>query len=259
MEIEFRLDGPEGAPLLVLSNSLGTTWAMWQEQLPALTPHFRVLRYNTRGHGRSAVGQQPVTLERLGQDVIALLDHLDVERASFCGISLGGLTGMWLNRHAPERFHRIVVANTAARIGQEEGWRQRAARVREQGMAPVAESAADRWFTPAFLHSNPEVVYPLIEQLAATPAEGYAACCDALAVAELHDDLTHMSRPMLVIAGEYDPVTTPRDAETIVLNAPHAHVLILPASHLSNVACAAAFNQHVTTFLTAGAAHELNH
>lgn len=259
MEIEFRLDGPEGAPLLVLSNSLGTTWAMWQAQIPALTQHFRVLRYNTRGHGRSAVGSQPVTLERLGQDVIALLDHLDVERACFCGISLGGMTGMWLNRHAPERFQRIVVANTAARIGQEAGWRDRAATVREQGMDPVAQSAADRWFTPAFRQNNPEVVYPLIEQLAATPAEGYAACCDALAMADLRDELTEMPRPMLVIAGESDPVTTSRDAEAIVVDAPHAHYLVLPASHLSNVACAAAFNQHVITFLTAGAEHELNH
>lgn len=259
MEIEFRLDGPEGAPLLVLSNSLGTTWAMWQAQIPALTQHFRVLRYNTRGHGRSAVGSLPVTLERLGQDVIALLDHLDVERACFCGISLGGMTGMWLNRHAPERFQRIVVANTAARIGQEAGWRERAATVREQGMDPVAQSAADRWFTPAFRQNNPEVVYPLIEQLAATPAEGYAACCDALAMADLRDELTQMPRPMLVIAGESDPVTTSRDAEAIVVDAPHAHYLVLPASHLSNVACAAAFNQHVITFLTAGAEHELNH
>lgn len=259
MEIEFRLDGPEGAPLLVLSNSLGTTWAMWQAQIPALTQHFRVLRYNTRGHGRSAVGSQPVTLERLGQDVIALLDHLDVERACFCGISLGGMTGMWLNRHAPERFQRIAVANTAARIGQEAGWRERAATVREQGMDPVAQSAADRWFTPAFRQHNPEVVYPLIEQLAATPAEGYAACCDALAMADLRDELTQMPRPMLVIAGESDPVTTSRDAEAIVVDAPHAHYLVLPASHLSNVACAGAFNQHVITFLTAGAEHELNH
>ncbi|POZ19352.1 3-oxoadipate enol-lactonase [Lelliottia aquatilis] len=259
MEIEFRLDGPECAPLLVLSNSLGTTWEMWQAQIPALIQHFRVLRYNTRGHGRSAVGSQPVTLERLGQDVIALLDHLDVERACFCGISLGGMTGMWLNRHAPERFQRIVVANTAARIGQEAGWRDRAATVREQGMDPVAQSAADRWFTPAFRQHNPEVVYPLIEQLAATPAEGYAACCDALAMADMRDELTQMPRPMLVIAGESDPVTTSRDAEAIVVDAPHAHYLVLPASHLSNVACAAAFNQHVITFLTAGAEHELNH
>lgn len=259
MDIEYRLNGPEDAPLLVLSNSLGTTWEMWQAQIPFLTQHFRVLRYNTRGHGRSAVGQLPVTLERLGKDVIALLDHLDVQRACFCGISLGGMTGMWLNRHAPERFHRIVVANTAARIGQEAGWRERAATVRAQGMNPVAESAADRWFTPAFRHSNPEVVYPLIEQLAATPAEGYAACCEALAMADLRDDLTQMPRPMLVIAGESDPVTTSRDAEAIVVDAPHAHFLILPASHLSNVACAAAFNQHVITFLTAGVEHELNH
>lgn len=256
MDLEYRLDGPSDAPLLVLSNSLGTTYGMWEAQMPAFTQHFRVLRYNTRGHGRSSLPSGGVSLASLGNDVIALLDRLGVEQAHFCGISLGGMTGLWLNRHAPERFHRLVVANTAAKIGEPEGWRQRAALVRQQGMAPVAGTAADRWFTPAFRQRHPEAVQPLIDALGETSPEGYAACCDALAHADLRDDVQAMPRPMLVIAGDEDPVTTLRDAERLVEDAPQARCLALPASHLSNVACAGAFSQHVTRFLTAGAQHE---
>lgn len=256
MDLEYRLDGDSTLPLLVLSNSLGTTWEMWQAQLPALTQHFHVLRYNTRGHGRSPLAQHDLSLATLGQDVISLLNHLGVERAFFCGISLGGLTGLWLNRHAAGRFHRLVVANTAARIGETNGWLQRANLVREQGMAPVAASAADRWFTPAFRQAHPAVVESLVTTLAHTPTEGYAACCEALARADLRDEVPAMQRPMLVIAGEDDPVTTTHDAEWLVVEAPHAHYLALPASHLSNVACAEAFSQHVISFLTTGAEHE---
>lgn len=254
MDLEYRLDGPQDAPLLVLSNSLGTTWQMWQAQMADFTRHFRVLRYNTRGHGRSPLAERGITLDTLGQDVIALLDHLDVERALFCGISLGGMTGLWLNRHAPSRFSRIVVANTAAKIGEAKGWLQRAATVRQQGMAPVAGGAAERWFTPAFRESNPGVVQLLVDGLADTPKEGYAVCCEALAAADLRPDVAAMLRPMLVIAGEEDPVTTVNDAEWIAAQAKQTRCVTLSASHLSNVACPAAFNQQVLTFLTAGAA-----
>lgn len=256
MDLEYRLDGPSDAPLLVLSNSLGTTYGMWEAQMPAFTQHFRVLRYNTRGHGRSPLPPGGVSLASLGNDVIALLDRLGVEQAHFCGISLGGMTGLWLNRHAPERFHRLAVANTAAKIGEPEGWRQRAALVRQQGMAPVAATAADRWFAPAFRQRHPEAVQPLIDALGETSPEGYAACCDALALADLRNDVQAMPRPMLVIAGDEDPVTTLRDAERLVEDAPQARCLALPASHLSNVACAGAFSQHVITFLNAGAQNE---
>ena len=254
MDLEYRLDGPEAAPLLVLSNSLGTTWQMWQGQMADFTRHFRVLRYNTRGHGRSPVSAGGITLDSLGQDVIALLDRLDVERACFCGISLGGMTGMWLNRHAPSRFDRIVVANTAAKIGEAKGWQQRAAMVRQQGMAPVASTAAARWFTPAYRQSNPGMVKLLVDGLADTPAEGYAACCEALATADLRDEVAAMLRPMLAIAGEEDPVTTVSDAQWIAAQAKQTEYVALPASHLSNVACPSGFNQHVITFLTAGVA-----
>ncbi len=259
MDLDYRLDGPEEAPLLVLSNSLGTTWQMWQSQMADFTRHFRVLRYNTRGHGRSPVPEGGITLECLGQDVIALLDHLDVERAFFCGISLGGMTGMWLNRHAPSRFERIVVANTAAKIGEAKGWLQRAATVRQQGMAPVASGAADRWFTPAYQETHSGMVQLLIDSLADTPAEGYAACCEALAAADLREDVARMVRPMRVIAGQEDPVTTVNDAEWIAAQAKQTDCVALPASHLSNIACPGAFNESVLSFLTAGVVHEHHH
>ena len=125
MNLDYQLDGPEGAPVIVLSNSLGTTRAMWQPQIEALTAHFRVLRYDTHGHGKTTKNGK-VTLAQLGEDVIALLDHLNIDRAWFCGISMGGLTGLWLGRFAPERFYGLAVANTAARIGDQASWLSRA-------------------------------------------------------------------------------------------------------------------------------------
>ncbi|MEB6538779.1 3-oxoadipate enol-lactonase [Serratia plymuthica] len=250
MDIDYRLDGRAGAPLLVLSNSLGTTFDMWQAQLPAWCEHFRVLRYNQRGHGATPLPATPLRLETLGNDVVALLDRLGAPSAHFCGISMGGLTGLWLNRYHPQRIDRLVVANTAARIGSAEGWQLRAQQVRGEGLAAVAAASPSRWFTEAFLQRSPQQVAALVDGLAAGDAAGYAACCDALAQADLRDQTRQMARPMLVIAGEHDPVTTVADAEFLVANAPHARLNVLPASHISNVACAEAFGQSVIEFLT---------
>ncbi|CAI1810146.1 3-oxoadipate enol-lactonase [Serratia proteamaculans] len=250
MDIDYRLDGRAGAPLLVLSNSLGTTFDMWLAQLPVLSEHFHLLRYNQRGHGATPLPATPLRLEDLGQDVIALLDHLDAPSAHFCGISMGGLTGLWLNRYHPQRIKRLVVANTAARIGSAEGWQQRAQQVRNSGLTPIAAASPARWFNEAFLQQHPEQVVPLVAGLAAGSAEGYAACCDALAVADLRAEVASMTRPMRVIAGEQDPVTTVADAEFLVANAPRAELLRLPASHISNIACPELFNRSVVAFLT---------
>jgi 3-oxoadipate enol-lactonase len=251
MNIDYRLDGPSTAPLLVLSNSLGTTFELWQPQMAALTQQFRVLRYNQRGHGATPLPAVPLTLEILGQDVIALLDTLDVERAYFCGISMGGLTGLWLNRYHPQRFHKLAVANTAARIGTAEGWQQRAQQVQQDGMAPIAAASPARWFTNDFQREQPQRVASLVKTLAQGNATGYAACCQALAQADLRAEVPRMAAPMLVIAGEHDPVTTVADAQWLVANAPDAELATLPASHISNVACPALFNQQVTDFFTA--------
>lgn len=248
MDIDYRLDGPNAAPLLVLSNSLGTTLELWQPQLAALSARFRLLRYNQRGHGTTPLPQGPLTLEILGQDVIALLDSLDVERAYFCGISMGGLTGLWLNRFHPDRFHKLAVANTAARIGSAEGWQQRAQQVRQDGLAPIAAASPARWFSEEFQHNEQQQVATMIRQLAQGNAAGYAACCEALAQADLRAEVSHMLAPMLVIAGEQDPVTTVADAQWLVAHAPNAKLALLPASHISNVACPQLFNQQITQF-----------
>lgn len=248
--IAYTVTGPNDAPALVLSNSLGTTAEMWAPQLDALTKHYRVVRYDTRGHGASIALNGEYTLELLGRDVLAVLDALGIERAHFCGISMGGLTGQWLGAHAGERIDKLIVANTAARIGTVQGWGERAALVRARGMDEVADGAAGRWFTAGFIERQPEVVARLTERLRATPAAGYAGCCDALSTADVRHEIATIAAPMLVIAGRYDPVTTVHDAQFIAERVPGARTATLDASHLSNVEAADAFNEAVLAFLT---------
>ncbi|WP_434663444.1 3-oxoadipate enol-lactonase [Klebsiella sp. MISC125] len=247
MKVDYQIDGPDGAPVIVLSNSLGTTRAMWQPQLAALTQHFRVLRYDTHGHGATRKSGK-VTLAQLGEDVIALLDHLNIDKAWFCGISMGGLTGLWLGRFAPERFYGLVVANTAARIGDQSGWLSRARAVRQEGMDVVAAGSADRWFTHEFRQKTPEVVEALCHQLTHSNAEGYADCCEALAAADLRAEVAQIPLPVLIIAGESDPVTTVADANFLHQQIPASQVVVLAASHLSNIEAPKAFSAGLLGF-----------
>lgn len=249
-QIAYALEGPSGAPVLVLSNSLGTTMSMWQAQATALSRRFRVLRYDTRGHGASGGGNAAVdgyTLDQLGGDVLRLLDALDIERAHFCGISMGGLTGLWLGVHAGHRLHRLAVANSAAMIGSPGGWRQRAAQVRESGMGAVADGAAARWFTPAFQRAA--AAQALVDGLRASPPAGYAACCAALAGADLREAIGAIAVPTLLLAGRHDPVTTVDDARAMQARIPAALYAELDASHLSNVEAEAEFTRQLQLFL----------
>lgn len=248
MNIHYRLDGPEQAPVLVLSNSLGTTLSMWDKQIAELTKNFRVLRYDTHGHGQTSK-RGKVTLSQLAEDVITLLDHLNIPKAYFCGISMGGLTGLWLARFAPERFHAIAVANTAAKIGEQSGWLSRARTVRSEGMGVVAAGSADRWFSHDFRQHQPAEVEQLCHQLANTDAEGYAECCEALAAADLRAEVAAIRLPMLIIAGEYDPVTTVADADYLHQQIDGSFQVALPASHLSNVEASDEFTAALTAFL----------
>ena len=248
MNIHYRLEGPETAPVLVLSNSLGTTQSMWDAQMPALTEHFRVLRYDTHGHGQTGK-RGKVTLSQLGEDVITLLDHLHIQRAFFCGISMGGLTGLWLARFAPERFMAVAVANTAAKIGEQANWLSRARTVRSEGMGVVAAGSADRWFSADFRQHQPAIVEPLCHQLAHADAEGYAECCEALAAADLRGEVAAIRLPMLIIAGEHDPVTTVADANYLHQQIDAAFLVNLPASHLSNVEASEEFTSALIAFL----------
>jgi 3-oxoadipate enol-lactonase len=249
IRMHYRTDGERSKPCLVLSNSLGTDLSMWDAQAAALAGDFFVVRYDTRGHGQSASGSAPFGIERLGLDVVALLDHLDIARAAFCGISMGGLTGQWLGIHQAQRLTQLVLANTAARIGGAAPWQLRAEQVRRDGMAAVAGSAAARWFTPQFIARETDTVARMVATLRDQDAGGYAACCEALAQADLCASVGMITVPTLVIAGEHDPVTTLDDARWLQQRVAGSRLASVSASHISNVEAAQAFTAQLRDFL----------
>jgi 3-oxoadipate enol-lactonase len=247
-----RIEGPSEAPVLVLSNSLGTNRALWDAQMPALTARYRVLRYDTRGHGSSPVTTGPYSIAMLASDVLLLLDALKIERAHFCGLSLGGMTGMWLGIHAAARIDRLVLANTAPRIGAAAIWNARIDAVRKGGMQAIAETVLERWFTAAFRASAPEAVGRVGSMLAATPPEGYAACCAAIRDADLWPGIANIRAPALVIAGTHDAATPPADGRKMAEQIAHARYVELDAAHISNVEAAARFGAELIAFLAEG-------
>lgn len=249
-QIHYQTFGDPNAPALVFSNSLGTNYGMWQQQFNYFKQRFYVICYDTRGHGSSSTPSGPYTLQQLGEDVIRLLDHLKIEKASFCGISMGGITGQWLAIHYPERFSHVVIANTAAKIGQEQAWLDRAQLVRKQGLGSITTTAASRWFTDPFIQSHPAIVNNLCNDLSAGSADGYANCCEALAKADVRDQLKDIHLPVLIIAGTQDPVTTVADGQFMQQQIADAQLVEISASHISNLEQADAFNQAVFSFIT---------
>ncbi|MCO8043389.1 3-oxoadipate enol-lactonase [Acinetobacter bohemicus] len=250
-QINYQTFGDATKPALVFSNSLGTKFSMWQPQIEFFQKDYFVVCYDTRGHGGSTAPQGPYQLDQLGQDVIHLLDHLNIQKAAFCGISMGGLTGQWLAINHPERFNHVIVANTAAKIGQEQAWLERAALVRAQGLAPIASTAASRWFTEPFIQSNAAIVAELSNDLGAGSPEGYASCCEALAKADLREQIKSVLVPVLIVAGQQDPVTTVADAQAMQHSIVNSQLCEINASHISSVEQAEAFNQAVQAFLAA--------
>lgn len=250
-EIHYQTFGDASRPAFIFSNSLGTNFSMWQPQIDFFQKTHFVICYDTRGHGASSAPQGPYTLEQLGQDVVNLLDHLNIAQAAFCGISMGGLTGQWLAIHHPARFSHVIVCNTAAKIGQEQAWLERAALVREQGLSPIASTAASRWFTTGFVQSHPDIVAKLSDDLAAGSAEGYASCCEALAKADLRAALNNIRVPVLIIAGQQDPVTTVADGQFMQAHIANSQLFEINASHISNIEQPDAFNLAVADALHA--------
>jgi 3-oxoadipate enol-lactonase len=244
-----ELEGPGGAPVLVLSSSLGTDHRLWDPQLPALAERFRVLRYDMRGHGRSAVPPGPWDVATLGRDVLGLLDHLGVGEVSFCGLSLGGMIGMWLAVNAPERIRRLVLANTAAWLGPPEAWGARVAAVEKGGTAAIAEDVLGRWFTAAFRTARPEAVEHTRAMLLATPAAGYAAACAAIRDMDQRADVARIRAPALVVAGASDVATPPAAGRFLAGRIPGTRYVELAAAHLSNVEAAEPFTRAVLGFL----------
>ena len=234
--LHYRVDGAADRPILVLGSSLGTTGEIWQPQLPALTERFRVVRYDHRGHGGSPAPAGPYRIDQLGGDVLALLDRLEIARAHLAGLSLGGQVAMWLAAHAPQRVDRLALVCTAARFGTAQLWAERAATVRSEGTAAVADAVIGRWFTPDFAAGHAGVVAWARRLLTSTPAEAYAACCDALRDADLTAALPAITAPTLVIAGAADPAAPPEAAHRIAAGVPGARVAVVPdAAHLATV------------------------
>jgi 3-oxoadipate enol-lactonase len=253
-DLHHRLDGPEGAPVMMLSNSLGTALDMWDEPLPALARHFRVLRYDQRGHGRSPAPPGPYTIAELAGDALELLDGLGLERVSFCGASLGGMTGMWLAINAPERVERLALCCTSAHLPPRENWTDRAATVRAQGMEAVAEAQLERWFTPALAHFRPELVERTRRTLLATAPEGYAGCCEAIGSHDLRAELGSIRAPTLVLAAADDPATPPEHSRLIAEAVDGARFVMLKgARHLAAVERTEEFVPALLGHLTVGA------
>ena len=248
--IAYRLDGPEGAPVLVLSSSLGASAGMWEPQLGALRSRFRVLRYDTRGHGGSDVPPGATSMDRLGRDVLELLDALGIERASFCGLSMGGMIGQWLGVRAPDRIDRIVLANTASYMGPPSGWQQRIESVRRGGMLAIADGVLERWLTPAFRAGSPEAESVLRAMLLATNPEGYTACCAAIRDMDQRPTTHLIRRPTLLITATHDPSTPPACADELARAIPMAKLATLDAAHLSNIEQPEAFSRAVLEFLS---------
>jgi len=250
-----RIDGPPDAPVLVLGNSLGTSSALWDRQLPALAGRFRLVRYEHPGHGPaggefSPAPAGPYTIAMLGAGVLAALDRLGVERALYCGLSLGGMIGMWLAATAPDRIAGLALCCTSAHLPPAQMWRDRAATVRADGTGVIAAQVVGRWFTPAFAAAEPDVVAAFREGLAATQPDGYAGCCEAIAAMDLRPLLGAITAPTLVIAGAEDPPTPPWHGAVIAAGIPGARLKVIRgAAHLANVSQAsevsAALVQHL--------------
>ena len=232
--LHYRIDGSESAPWLLLSNSLGTDYGMWEPQMPLWSQHFRVLRYDTRGHGKSALPPGPCAIADLADDALALLDHLGIARTHFCGLSLGGMTGMQFAVRHPQRLQRLALCNTSPYMGPASNWDARIAAVKSGGMHAVTEGVIGRWFTPRFREQAPEDVAKVQQMLLETSPEGYAACCAAIRDMDQRDSIRQIVKPALVISGSTDPATPPADGKLIADSIGSAKYVELDAAHLSN-------------------------
>lgn len=251
LRVHYSLTGAANAPVVVLSNSLGTNSSMWDLQAAALEQKFRLLRYDTRGHGQSSATPGPYSIEQLARDVLSLLDALRIDRVHFCGLSMGGMIGMWLGVNAPKRLRKLVLCNTAPKIGTAKVWNTRIENVRKGGMKSIAPGVLERWFTPEFRASSPQVVASVLKMLETTPPEGYIACCAAVRDMDQRDAISAIRVPTLVIAGARDPATPPAESRSLAERIPGAQFAELPAAHLSNLEAPEQFSSELIRFLAA--------
>jgi 3-oxoadipate enol-lactonase len=247
--INVVVEGPESAPVLMLSNSLGTTHAMWQPQLEAFTRHFRLVRFDRRGHGGSGAPKGPYTMEGLARDALAVLDGLGLKKVNWCGLSMGGMEGMWLGANAPERFERMVLCNTSAQFPDRKIWDDRLRFAREKGLGAMVGANMERWFTTGFREREPKTIAWITEMFLTTPLEGYIGCGEAVRDMDHRALLPNIKVPTLVIAGRHDPATTLQAGEYLRDHIPGVAFTVLEAAHISNVEQPVAFSNAVLEFL----------
>jgi 3-oxoadipate enol-lactonase len=246
VRLAYDVSGPAGAPPLLLVNSIGATRAvLWHRQVPELSKRFRLITYDARGHGESAVPPGEYTLDDLGQDAVAVLDAVGVDTAHVCGISMGGITALWLGVYAGSRVSSLVVANTAARIGSIQSWTDRVALVRSEGLAGVAKQAMPRWFTPSFHQREPGTVDAFRRMVESIAVPGYLGCCAALKNGDLRESIASIAAPTVAIAGSEDPLTPPDALAFIHEQVRGSRLVTLPCSHISNAELPAEFNEVV--------------
>ena len=251
--LRYRLEGKPGAPVIIFSNSLGTNLSMWDPQISALRDDFRILRYDTRGHGLSAVPPGPYAQDQLGQDILALMDGVEIRQAHFCGLSMGGQAGIWLGANAPERFARLVLCDTAAHIGSPEIWNARIAAIGAGGMLAIVSGTIERWFTPKFVDRDPEVIASVRRMILDTPPQGYIACCEAIRDTDLTAEASRVNAPTLVISGTHDPATPAAQGRSLASMIRGARYFELDASHLSNIEAAPQFTAGLREFFSGAA------
>jgi 3-oxoadipate enol-lactonase len=241
-------EGPRDAPAIIFSNSLGCSLEMWDAQAQALLGTFRIIRYDNRGHGQSSIADRPTSIAEFADDALAVLDHFGVERAHWCGLSLGGMIGQVLAARKPQRLDKVVLANTTSYYSDPSFWRQRIAAVRSKGLLSIADAVLAGWLTEGFRSGYPAVAEQMRAMFLATPQQGYIAACDAIAQLDNRDLLPLIRRPTRVIAGRSDRSTPLSAAEAIVNHVPDAELSVLDAAHISNVEQSGAFTRVLEEF-----------
>jgi 3-oxoadipate enol-lactonase len=247
--INVVVEGPERAPVLMLSNSLGTTHRMWDGQVAPFTQNFRLVRYDRRGHGKSGAPKGPYTMQQLGRDALAVMDGLGIDKVNWCGLSMGGMVGQWLGANAPERVDKLILSNTSCYMADKSIWEGRIKFVREHGLPALVGPNMERWFTKEFRERAPDAMAHMTEMFVSTPIEGYIGCCEAVRDMDHRDLLGRIRAPTLIIAGRHDPATTLEAAEYLKANIPGSTLAVLDAAHISNLERPREYADTVLNFL----------